>query len=172
MFGPGEGARVRRARGLIPRHGVVAVAFWMVLAATHAMAQPNVETITETVTTRDLNGKDNVSRRVVTQRSRTTSEERVVIEIYEPSIEAGRLALSKRIDRVTTVTEDGSETVEEVAERHLGAPSEPLHVIRRSVTTNRRGGTGSHRSEQHVFEADGNGRLVPMPKDREPLSRY
>jgi hypothetical protein len=141
----------------------------MVLAATNAMAQRNVETTTETITTRDLNGRDNVSRKVVTQRSRTKNEERIVIEIYDPSIEAGRLALSKRIDRVTTVTEDGSETVEEVAERPLAAPNEPLHVIRRSVTTNRRDGTGAQMSEQHVFEADGNGRLVSVP---EPLPRY
>jgi hypothetical protein len=143
----------------------------MVLAATNAMAQRNVETTTETITTRDLNGRDNVSRKVVTQRSRTKNEERIVIEIYDPSIEAGRLALSKRIDRVTTVTEDGSETVEEVAERHLAAPNEPMRVIRRSVITNRRDGTGSRMSEQHVFEADGNGRLVPVPRERGPLPR-
>jgi hypothetical protein len=172
MFGRGEGACVRVTKRLLGGHGVVVVACWMVLAATNAMAQRNVETTTETITTRDLNGRDNVSRKVVTQRSRTKNEERIVIEIYDPSIEAGRLALSKRIDRVTTVTEDGSETVEEVAERHLAAPNEPLHVIRRSVTINRRDGTGSQRSEQHVVEADGNGRLVSVPREREPLPRY
>ena len=84
------------------------MAVWscIVLAATAAVAQPSVGTVTETVTTRrDLNGRDVVSEKVVTQRARTNDGERVVIEIYLPSMEADRLALNRRVSRVTTVTQ-------------------------------------------------------------------
>ena len=68
---------------VIPRRGVITVLFTVVLAATTAMAQQNVGTVTETITTRrDLNGRDDVSEKVVTHRARTNDEERVVIETY------------------------------------------------------------------------------------------
>ena len=74
---------MRRATRLIRRRGVITVSFWIVLAATTAMAQQSVGTVTETVTTRrDLNGRDAVSEKVVTHRARTNDEERVVIETY------------------------------------------------------------------------------------------
>jgi hypothetical protein len=97
---------------------------------------------------------------VVTHRTRTNDEERVVIETYAPSMEAGRLALSRRITRVTTVTDDGNETVEETAEPNPAAPSEPLRIVQRSVTSVRGSGTDSYVRERHVFERDVNGRLV------------
>jgi signal transduction histidine kinase len=56
-------------------------------------------------------------------------------QTYSPSIEAGRLALSRRVRRTTTATSSGTETVEETAERNPVAPADPLRVIRRSVTT-------------------------------------
>jgi hypothetical protein len=83
----GETSRVRLTKRLIRRRGVIAVLFWIVLAATTAMAQQSGETVTETVTTRrDLNGKDDVREKVVTHRARTNDEERVVIETYLPSL--------------------------------------------------------------------------------------
>lgn len=160
-----ETSRVRLANRLIRRRGVITVSFWVALTATTAVAQQSVGTVTETVTTRrDLNGRDVVSAKVVTHRARINNEERIVVETYAPSIDAGRLALSQRVNRVTTVTDDGSETVEEIAELNPAAPSEPLRVAQRSVTTVRRSGTGSYVTERQVFERDGNGRLVLVQK--------
>jgi hypothetical protein len=138
---------------------------WIVLAATTAVAQQKAETVTETVTTRrDLNGRDAVSEKVVTHRARTDDEERVVIETYLPFIYADRLELNQRVRRVTTLTQDGSQTVEETEERNPVSPSQPLRVVQRSVTTLRRSGTDSFVSERQVFERDANGRLVLVGK--------
>ena len=51
---------------------------------------------------------------------------------------ADRLVLYRRVRRATTVTEDGSQTVEETEERNLASPSEPLRVVQRILTTLRR----------------------------------
>jgi hypothetical protein len=145
-----------------------------VLTATAALAQQGGGTVTETVTTRhnrDLNGKEAVSEKVVTNRARTNDEERVVIETYLPLMYADRLELNQRVRRVTTVTHDGSQTVEETEERNSGSPSEPLRVVQRSVTTVRKSGSDSYVSERQVFEPDGNGRLVLVRKQTESGSR-
>ena len=113
-----ETLTVRVPKRPIGQRGVITVLFWIVLAAPTAIAQQGSGTEAETVTTRvdrDLNGREAVSEKVVTHRARTKDEERVVIETYLPSMEAGRLALSQRVQRVTTVTDDGSQTVEETA---------------------------------------------------------
>ena len=112
-----------------------------------------------------------MSEKVVTHRARTNDEERVVIETYLPSMEAGRLALSQRVQRVTTVTDDGSQTVEETAEPNPVAPSDPMRIVQRSLTTVRRSGSDSYVTEQQVFERDGNGRLVLVRKQTESASR-
>ena len=126
-------------RRLIRPRGVIAVWCWIVLAATTAMAQQSAGTVTESVATRrDLNGRDVVSEKVVTHRARTNDEERVVIETYVPLIYGDRLELNRRVLRATTVTQDGSQTVEETEERNPGSPSEPLRVVQRSVTTVRK----------------------------------
>jgi hypothetical protein len=152
--------------------GVILVWCWIVLAATIAMAQQSAGTVTETVATRrDRNGRDAVIEKVVTHRAQTNDEERVVIETYVPLEYADRLALNRRVRRVTNVTQDGSQTVEETAERNPVAPSEPLRVVQRSVTTLRRSGTDSYVSERQVFERDGNGRLVRVRKQSEQTSR-
>ena len=157
---------------MIERGGAITVWFWIVLAAT-GTAQQNAGTVIQTVTThrdRDLNGRDAVSEEVVTKRARTTDEERVIVETYLPSIDAGRLALS-RVNAVKTITDDGSRTVEETAERNPVAPSEPMRIVRRTVTTVRRSGTDSYVTERQVFETDGNGRLVLVGKQTESTSR-
>jgi hypothetical protein len=149
---------------------VITQLLWIVLAATPAMAQQSLGTVTETVTTRgerDLNGRDVVTERVVTQRTRANDGEHVVVETYLPSIEAGRFALNRRVTRVRTETDDGSQTIEETAERSFAAASEPLSIIQRSVTTVRRRGTDSYVSERHVFERDTNGRFVPVHSQTE-----
>jgi hypothetical protein len=173
MFKQGETSKIRRSKQVIRRRSVVTALFWIVLAATTAMAQQSIGTVTETVTTRrdrDLNGRQTVSEEVVTHRARTKDEERVVIETYEPSIEGGRRAVTQRVNRVTTVTGDGSQTVEETAERNPAASSEPLRVVQRSVTTVRRSGADSQVSERQVFERDVNGRFVLVRTQIEHIS--
>jgi hypothetical protein len=164
----------RPTRRLIRQGGVMAVCSCILLAATTAMAQQSVGTVTETVTTRrDLNGRDGVSEKVVTHRARANDEERVVIETYLPLEYADRLALNRRVSRVTTVTQDGSQTIEETEERNPASPSEPLRAVQRSVTTLRRSGSGSdsYVSERQIFERDANGRLVLVHKQSEQTSR-
>ena len=159
-------------RRLIRPGGVITVWCWIVLAATTAMAQQSAGAVTETVTTRrDLNGREAVSEKVVTHRALAKDEERVVIETYLPLIYADRLELNRRVRRVTTVIQDGSQTVEETEERNPGSPSEPLRVVRRSVTTVRGSGEDSYVSERHVFEPDANGRFVPVLTQTERKSR-
>ena len=167
-----ETSTVRLTQRLIRRRGVITVWCWIVLAATTAMAQQSAGTVTETVTTRrDLNGSDAVGEKVMTHRARTNDEERVVIETYTPWEGAGRLALSQRVNRVTTATSDGSQTVEETEERNPVAPSDRLRLVQRSVTTVRRSGTDSYVVEREVFERDGNGRFVLVRKQTERASR-
>lgn len=154
------------------RLGVIALSLWIVPAATTAIAQQSTSTVTETVTTRrDLNGRDAVSEKVVTHRARTDGEERVVIETYVPSIEAGRLALTQRVNRVTTLTSEGNQTVEETEEPSRVSTGEPLRVVQRSVTTVRKSGNDSYVSKRQIFEPDGNGRLVLVRKQSEQTSR-
>jgi hypothetical protein len=168
----GETLKARVSRHVIRGRGLFTLMFWIALAAPVAMAQQPVDTVTEAVTTRrDLNGQDAVSEKVVTHSARTKDEERVVIETYLPSMEAGRLALSQRVQRVTTVTDDGSQTVEETAEPNPVAASDPMRIVQRSVTTVRRSGTDSYLTERQVFEPDGSGRLVLVGKQSEQTSR-
>jgi hypothetical protein len=153
---------------------VVIGSFSILLAATTATAQQSGSTVTETVATvrdRDLNGAQRVSELVVTRTTQTKGSEEVVIETYWPSMYAGRLALSRRVRRVTTVTSDGSETVEETEEPPGGSPHEPVRVVRRSVTTMRRSGPDSYVTEERVFHRDVNGRFVAAQTQIERTSR-
>jgi hypothetical protein len=152
---------------------IVGVCFWIALEAKVAKAQHVVGPVTETVTTfqdRDLNGTPIEVGKVVTERSRTGDGEEVVIETYLPSIEAGRLDLTERVRRVTRVTSYGSETIEEREARSPVAVSEPVRVVRRTVTTVRKRGD-AYESEIEIFEPDGNGRLIPVRKGVERTSR-
>jgi hypothetical protein len=146
-----EVSTMRLARRLVRRCGAVTLVFSIVLAATTAMTQQSAGTVTETIATRsdrDLNGREVVTGKVTTQRARTNNEERVVTETYMPSMEPGRLALDTRVERVTTVTDDESQTVEEIAERNHVSPSEPMRIVRRSVTTVRRSGMDTYVTER------------------------
>jgi len=108
---------------------------------------------------------------VVIERTRTNDGEQVIVYIYLPSIEAGRLALSRRVRRVTMATTDGSQTVEETEESNPVSPSEPLRVVQRSLTTLRRSGSDTYVGERQIFEPDGNGRFVLVRKQSEQTSR-
>jgi len=148
----------------------VIVSAWIVVAASAAAAQESGRSTTETLATLrslDLNGAATVSEQTVTRRNRTDDGDQLIIEIYSPSIEGGRLALSRRVRRTTTATNNGSQTVEETEERNSVAPGDSLRMVRRIVTTVRGTGTDSYISERLVSELDANGRLVPVLTETE-----
>jgi hypothetical protein len=149
------------------------VLLWVALAATVLAAQQSGST-TESVATirnRDVNGAVAVNEQTVTRRFSTGYGDQLVIETYSPSIEAGRLALSRRVRRTTATTNDGTQTLEETEERNPAAPGEPLRIVRRSVTTMRRSGTDSYVTDRQVFERDVNGWFVPVVTQTERASR-
>jgi hypothetical protein len=118
----------------------------------------------ETIQRRDINGNLTVDERTITRRSKANERDQVVIETYAPYADGlgsdSRLALSQRIHRTTTATADGGRyTVEEVEGRSRVAPSDPMRVIRRTVTTVRQISTDRWGTERQVFERDTNGRL-------------
>jgi hypothetical protein len=117
------------------------------------------ERIEEETTRRlDVNGRLVDDERTVTRSFSANAREHAVTEIYARS--DGRLALSQRVHRTTTVNPDGGRyTVEEVEARNPVAPSDPMRVIRRIVTTVRPVRAGGWVTEQEVFERDVNGRL-------------
>ena len=143
---------------------------WLVLAGTVATAQPGGASPSESVTTvshRDLNGTVAVCQQTVTRHSQTSHGDELITETYLPSIEGGRLALARRVRRTTTAGSNERQTVEETEERSPIAPSEPLRIVRRTVTTVRRVGADSDASEREVFEVDLNGRLIPVATETE-----
>jgi hypothetical protein len=151
---------------------VVVAAFLAVLTGTAAAAQQAGGTLGESVATfcdPDLN-RTRLREQVVTHRSRTGDEDQVLIEIYRPSIEAGRMALSRRVRRVTTARSDGSRTVEEVEAANIAQPSDPPRLVRRIVTTVRESGTGSSATEREIFERDVNGQFVLVCSESERSS--
>ena len=149
------------ARRSMRRQAIGIAWLWIGMAAVSAMAQESAGTVTETVTTkRDLNGRDTVVEKVVTHRTRLTGEERLVVETYAPVTTDGRLSLNRRVSRVSTVRNDGSETVEETTEHNPAAPGDPLRVTQRTVTTVRTSGPDSYVVQQQVFQRDVNGRLA------------
>jgi hypothetical protein len=153
-------------------YSVVVAAFVAVLTGTAAAAQQTSGTLGETAATfcdPDVN-RARLNEQVVTHRSRTGAEDEVTTEIYRPSIEAGRMTLSRRVRRVTTATSDGSRTVEEVEAANLVAPSEPMRIVRRIVTTVRESGTGSSTTEREIFERDVNDRFVLVCSESERSS--
>ena len=162
------------------QYGVVA-ALCAILTGTTTAAQETCGTREETLATprdrdltfvaRDLNGNPSVSERVVTRRSGTDDEDEVITETYVPSIEAGRMALNRRVRRVTTRTSDGSRTVEEVERPSHAAPSDPTRIVRRTVTTVRQSGTGSF-TERQIFERDLNGRFELVCTESERSSSH
>jgi hypothetical protein len=149
------------------RYAIVA-AFCAMLTSTNAAAEGSCGTYEGNLVT--LNGTRRVSERVVTYRSGTGNEDEVVTETYVRSREGTRRSLWKRVRRVTTATSDGSQTVEEIEEPNRAAPSEPPRVVRRSVTTVSRSGTGSSFVERQVYERHLNGRFVLVCEESERSS--
>ena len=157
---------------------VVVVFLWSALAAAAASAPHHGDAAAQvaTLSQRDINGVERVSRQVVTRRSESSRADEVVIETYLPSMQEGRLALDRRVRRVTTTTSDGSQTVEETEARSDASPGDPMRVIKRSVTTVRTDASGVQITEQQLFELDVNGRFAPVLRQTEqkstrPLSR-
>jgi len=132
----------------------------IVLGASAASAQDDSRGLTEcSQTSRDLSAS--VGEKAMTRSTRTTNGHETVTEVYLRGIHVGRLELIRRIRRVTTVTPDGSETVEETEDRSGTSPSAPMRVVRRGVTTLRKDGPDSYLREERVLELDVNGRFVP-----------
>ena len=125
----------------------------------------------ETIQRPDMNGKLAVSETNVIRRSTAKNEEDVVIETHAPYTDGvpgadGQLPLSQRVHRTTTATADGgSYTVEEVEARNPVAPTEPMRVVSRTVTTVRSIGTDEWVTERQVFERDVNGQLRHVRND-------
>jgi hypothetical protein len=126
-----------------------------------------------TIQRRDINGNLAVEERNVTRRSKVNEQDDEVIETYAPNADGlsgpnSRLALSQRVHRTTTATADGGRyTVEEVEGRNPVAPSDPMRVIRRTVTTVRPISTDRSVTERQMFERDTNGRLRLVSSDTE-----
>jgi hypothetical protein len=150
------------------------VFFWVVLAATAATARHNGKAAPEkvaTLTHRDIDCAEKVSRPVIRRSSRIPLGEEVVLETYLPVMQEGPLALSRRVRRISTMTTEGSRIVEETEMRSEASLGEPMRVVQRSVTTVRTDGSGGQITEQHQFELDVNGRFVPVRTLIEQKSR-
>jgi hypothetical protein len=119
----------------------------------------------ETIRRPDLNGYLTVTDKMVTRRSEVKGQEQLVVETYSPIADGffrpgSRLELTERIRRSTTATTDGGRsTVEEVEARNRVAPSDPMRVVQRTVTTV---SPDRQVTQRHVFERDLNGRLTPV----------
>ena len=163
---------VPRARRSIWRLILLVGVGWIALVpAATAQSSARVTEHLVTRTSRDVNGKESVDEKVITRTSRTGEREDVVIEIYLPSIEADRLTLSRRIHRVTTSADEGTQTVEECEERSPAGQGEPLRVVKRSVTTVRKTGPDASVSDRREFDRDTNGRLMPVITDAATAAR-
>jgi hypothetical protein len=117
---------------------------------------------------RDLNGR---WQPVETRRGEARdigASERLEEETIEGLDINGKLAPSLRVHRSTTATADGGRhTVEEVEGRSPVAPSDPMRLIRRTVTIVRQIGTDRWVTERQVFERDVNGGLRLVINDTE-----
>jgi hypothetical protein len=118
----------------------------------------------ETVLRRDTTGNVVADERIYTRRSTANGQDREVIEIYAPRADQmprpdNKLVLSERVQRTTTATATGRQTVEEVEGRSSVAPNEPIRVMRRTVTTVRQTGSGRLVTDREFFERDVNGTM-------------
>ena len=127
----------------------------------------------ETIQRRDVNGTLAVEERRVTRSSSANGRELVVTETQAPYADgSSSWALSERVHRTTTMTADGGRhTVEDVETRNPVAPSDPLRVSRRIVTTVRPIGSNRWLTQRQVFELDVNGRLPLVFTDTEEEDR-
>jgi hypothetical protein len=137
-----------------------------------ARTGPSERVEEETIQRRDLNGGLAVTERNVTSRSRTNGQEQAVIETYTPYADGiSSLALSQRVQRTTTATADGGRyMVEEVETRSRIAPTEPMRVTDRMLTTIRPAGAGRWVSERQVFKRDLNGQMRLVVSETEDLT--
>lgn len=127
----------------------------------------------ETIQRPNLVGALVLRDKVVTRTSESNGENRVVIDTYSQDAEGfvrndSRLALRQRVRRSTTVTADGGRsTVEEIEARNPLAPSDPMHVIQRTLVTVRSAAPGRWVIERQIFERDANGRMFLVTTDTE-----
>jgi hypothetical protein len=130
------------------------------------------EDVEETIRQTDLNGALWERQRIVSRASAQNGGEDVVVETFDQGRYAfGSVAartMSTRLRRTTTPRRDGGhQTVEEVEERSLVAPEEPLRIVRRVVETMRRTGAGRWETDRQIFERDPNNRLILTSSETE-----
>jgi len=122
----------------------------------------------ETIQQTDLNGRLSERERRISRLTAANGVEELLVETFTD--EGGRYqsrpdshrTLTERIRRITTLQPDGGrQVIEEIEERSLVTPEDPLRLIRRVVSTFRPTGTGRWRMERQVFQRDLNNRLVP-----------
>ena len=115
-----------------------------------------LEEAEETSLQRDLNGALWERERIVSRLTNQNGHEDLLIERFT------NRTLSSRIRRTATAHADGGrEIVEDVEERSLVAPDDPLRIVRRTIETVRRTGAGRWETSRQLFERDPNNRLVP-----------
>jgi hypothetical protein len=123
------------------------------------------ENVEETIRQSDLNGALWDRQRTVSRVTRQNGREDVVVEMFDQERSAfgstTRPSMSGRIHRTITPRADGGrELVEQVEERSLVAPDDPLRIVRRVVETTWRTGAGGWETERQLFERDPNNRLI------------
>ena len=119
----------------------------------------------ETIRRLDANGDLVLSERNVVRRSQSGGEDRSVTETFSRNvggmIQSSRLELTQRVRRTTKPTADGgSEAIEEIEERVIGSPSEPIRLVHRTIETVHRVDAQHWASDLQIFDLDLNGRLV------------
>jgi hypothetical protein len=131
--------------------------------------------VEETIRQPDLNGTLWERQRSVSRVTRENGREDAVVETFDQGRYAAgsttHTTMSGRMRRTTTPRGDGGhQIVEEVEERSLVAPDEPLRVVRRVVETTRRTGSGGWEMERQLFERDPNNRLILIASETEETS--
>jgi len=147
---------------------------WQVMEVRNLDARTRgaTEDVEETIGQRDLNGALWERRRTVSRVTRQNGREDAVVEMFDQERSAFgstmRPSMSGRIHRTITPRADGGrEIVEEVEERSLVAPDDPLRIVRRVVETTWRTGAGGWETERQVFERDPNNRLILTTSETE-----
>jgi len=130
------------------------------------------ENVDETIGRRDLNGALLERQRTVGRVTRQDGRENLVVEMFDreryafgSTVPPG---MTGRIRRTITPRVDGGrQIVEEVEERSVVAPDDPLRIVRRVVETTWRTSSGGWETERQVFERDPNNQLVLMASETE-----
>jgi hypothetical protein len=127
----------------------------------------------ETLHRPDDEGRLTLKEKTLTRRTAANGREETVTETYAPDDylfrrSDTRLHLIQVVRTSTIASADGGRRIlEEVEQRNPVAPSEPLRVVQRTVTTVRKAGSDRWSITREVFELDVNGRFTLTFKETE-----